>query len=343
MKPIRIFALIIVIAISFSGCRARDSRSSSGPADPGATNSVSPGVLEGLESGAERAASDARENVSENDNALSAHDKAPEEIIEPEDSDLLNPRNNSVITESSVIAAMSTDFSQIGAHDAEKKGWGPGGPTDKQGRPDGAMIYQEKYGEYDAFFIGPSAGNKIYLTFDEGYENGYTAKILDTLKAKNVRAVFFLTLPYAQSEPQLIKRMIDEGHTVGNHSSAHKSFPDLPLMEAAKDIVRLHEYMKENFGYEMALFRPPMGEFSEQTLALAQSLGYKTVFWSFAYRDWLVDEQPLTAEALTKALSLSHPGAIYLLHAVSQTNAEILDEYIDNMRTKGYEFSEWNL
>jgi peptidoglycan-N-acetylmuramic acid deacetylase len=237
---------------------------------------------------------------------------------------------------------MSADFSEIGALDAEKKGLGPGGPTDSAKRPDGATVYQSAYGKYGALFIGANQP-KVYLTFDEGYENSYTASILDTLKEKNAKAVFFVTLPYAKSEPALIKRMIEEGHTLGNHSAKHLSFPDMPLMEAARDILTLHDYMLANFGYKMWLFRPPMGEFSEQTLALAQSVGYKSVFWSFAYRDWLVDEQPLTIEALANVSEKCHPGAIYLLHAVSQTNAEILGEAIDTIRGQGFEVAGWDI
>jgi peptidoglycan-N-acetylmuramic acid deacetylase len=236
---------------------------------------------------------------------------------------------------------MSTDFEQIGALPADKLGWGPGTNGDGDGRPYGALDSQEKYGKYDAYYIAPNSG-KIYLTFDEGYENTYTASILDTLKEKNVKAVFFITYPYATSQPDLVRRMVAEGHIVGNHSTGHLSFPDMPLQEAADDITKLHEYVKANFGYTMTLFRPPMGEFSERSLALAQSLGYSSIFWSVAYRDWEVDNQPLTIEAMDTLLSRCHPGAIYLLHAVSQTNAEILGEFIDNVRAKGFEFTRFD-
>lgn len=229
--------------------------------------------------------------------------------------------------------------SQTGAQglDTTKLGWGPGGPVDENNRPDGATVYQEKYGQYAADFIRENNQN-IYLTFDEGYENGYTDDILDTLKEKGVQAVFFVTMPYVQSEPELVQRMIDEGHIVGNHSVNHPSFPDLSAEECRQEIMELHDYVKENFGYEMSLFRFPMGEFSEADLKVVQDLGYRSVFWSFAYRDWLVDEQPDPQEAIATIEDKCHPGAIYLLHAVSETNAQILGQVIDDLRGEGYVF-----
>lgn len=229
--------------------------------------------------------------------------------------------------------------SQTGAQglDTTKLGWGPGGPVDENNRPDGATVYQEKYGQYAADFIRENNQN-IYLTFDEGYENGYTDDILDTLQEKGVQAVFFVTMPYVQSEPELVQRMIDEGHIVGNHSVNHPSFPEISFEECQQEIMELHDYVKENFGYEMSLFRFPMGEFSEADLKVVQDLGYRSVFWSFAYRDWLVDEQPDPQEAIATIEDKCHPGAIYLLHAVSETNAQILGQVIDDLRGEGYVF-----
>lgn len=229
--------------------------------------------------------------------------------------------------------------SQTGAQglDTTKLGWGPGGPVDADNRPDGATVYQEKYGQYAADFIRENNQN-IYLTFDEGYENGYTDDILDTLKEKGVQAVFFVTMPYVQSEPELVQQMIDEGHIVGNHSVNHPSFPEISFEECQQEIMELHDYVKENFGYEMSLFRFPMGEFSEADLKVVQDLGYRSVFWSFAYRDWLVDEQPDPQEAIATIEDKCHPGAIYLLHAVSETNAQILGQVIDDLRGEGYVF-----
>jgi len=133
--------------------------------------------------------------------------------------------------------------------------------------------------------------------------------------------------------------MIDEGHTIGNHSVHHYSMPTLDINTCRKEITEEHDYIKEKFNYEMYLFRPPMGEFSEQSLAITQSCGYKTVLWSYAYADWNPDRQMEPSKALSKITEAVHPGAIYLLHSVSKTNCEILGEFIDNVKALGYEFS----
>ena len=242
--------------------------------------------------------------------------------------------------EESVSPTMSTDFAEIGALNGEALGWGPGGPVDSENRSQGAVAYQEKYGKYDAYFIAPSS-EKIYLTFDEGYENGYTADILDTLKEKGVHAVFFVTLPYVKAQPDLVQLMIDEGHTVGNHSNKHITYPSLSLEEAKEDLMSLHQYMLDTYQYKMSVFRFPEGNFSEQTLALVQSCGYKSLFWSFAYQDWYTDNQPNPSDALNSMLNKAHPGAIYLLHAVSSTNAQVLGDFIDGMQEKGYVFADF--
>lgn len=209
---------------------------------------------------------------------------------------------------------------------------------DRENRPTSCLTFQERYGKYDVYFIG-EAQNTVYLTFDEGYENGYTEQILDILKEKRCPAVFFVTLPYAEEHPELIRRMIDEGHAVGNHTMNHPSMPGISLKEAREEICGLHEYIREQFDYEMTLFRPPRGEWSERTLALTQQLGYSTVFWSFAYEDWVEENQPPQAEALEKTVGSVHDGAIYLLHAVSATNTAILGDFIDEVRQDGYTFA----
>ena len=219
----------------------------------------------------------------------------------------------------------------------EKLGWGQGVQLDEKNRPYGSLNYQEKYGIYDAYFIGEEEP-VIYLTFDEGYENGHTASILDTLKEKNVKAIFFVTLDYIKAEPELIQRMIDEGHVVGNHSDKHPSFPDVSVERCEQEITNVHNYMLEQYDYEMTLFRAPAGEFSERVLAQVQSLGYKSIFWSYAYKDWEVDNQIGTQQAYEKVTGALHPGAIYLLHAVSSDNDAILGDFIDYAREQGYTF-----
>lgn len=220
-------------------------------------------------------------------------------------------------------------------------GYGQGVIVDNENRPQGAIDFNERYSKYNAIAMSKSSNDKkktIYLTFDQGYENGYTAKILDILKKKKVKATFFILQDYAERNPELVKRMIDEGHTVGNHSVSHPSLPKLSIEEAKKEIMGLHNYVKEKFGYEMTEFRPPRGEFSERILQLVNECGYKTVMWSFAYEDWDVDNQPDTVKALEKVTKARHNGAIYLLHSVSETNTKILGDFIDNLKKDGYSF-----
>lgn len=222
--------------------------------------------------------------------------------------------------------------------------YGHGSNTDENNRPDGATMYQEKYGDtYNAIFIKEADEKKIYLTFDEGYEYGYSESILNTLKEKNVKAVFFVTKPYAVADPELVQRMIDEGHTVGNHSVNHPAngLPSETIDEQTNEVMETHEYVKENFGgYEMHYFRFPAGKFSEQSLAIVNNCNYTSVFWSFAYYDYDVNNQPDQTASLQKLMDKLHPGAVYLLHAESETNAAILGQFIDDARAAGYEFAQ---
>ena len=216
--------------------------------------------------------------------------------------------------------------------------WGPGHQMDSQNRPTACVQLQKKYEKDGGLFLRSAEEKKVYLTFDEGYENGYTAKILDVLKEKQCPAVFFVTMSYVKKNPNLIRRMIDEGHVVGNHSTTHpdKGMPSLTSEAMVKDITELHNYVVENFNYQMTLFRPPAGLFSERSLEIAKELGYTSVLWSFAYDDWHADKQPDPATSLSKVTSAVHPGAIPLLHAVSSTNTQILGQVIDSWRSDGY-------
>lgn len=208
-------------------------------------------------------------------------------------------------------------------------------------RPTEPLRFQNAYGNrWNTLSIDSSGEKSIYLTIDEGYENGYTAKILDTLKAKNVKAVFFVTLEYVQSRPDLVRRMIDEGHVIGNHSSTHpaKGMPSMSLEKQYEDIEKLQNVLRNQFHYEMTLFRYPAGIYSEQSMALINEMQMKSVFWSFAYGDYDPSSQPSAATALNKLNSSIHPGAVYLLHAVSSTNSNILGTFIDQARSEGYTF-----
>ncbi len=215
--------------------------------------------------------------------------------------------------------------------------YGPGSSVDEFNRPYSSINYQSKYGSYDAYFIVPEEEKNIYFTFDLGYEyNNNTNRILDILKEKNVKAVFFPTLSFVKNNPETIQRIIDEGHELGSHSTNHYSMPTVELDVMRDELMIIHDYVLEHYGVKMHLFRPPQGHFSYRSLALTQSLGYKTVIWSFAYKDYDTANQPAYDEALAKATNAAHPGALYLLHAVSNTNVDILPALIDNLRAQGY-------
>jgi peptidoglycan-N-acetylmuramic acid deacetylase len=237
-----------------------------------------------------------------------------------------------LLSANTASAAQENDFTHL---PNKKIGWGLGSETDERNRPLDAIKANKDFKSFGGVFIGPREP-VIYLTFDEGYENGCTPAILDTLKAKNVRATFFVTYDYCKKVPELVRRMIDEGHTIGNHSYSHPSFPDCSVEKMQSEIMKLHDHVKQTFGYEMNLIRFPMGEFSQRSLAVAQDLGYTSVFWSFAYMDWNVNSQPDPAASLAKIKSATHPGAIVLLHAVSRTNAEILGAAVDYWLSEGY-------
>lgn len=269
-----------------------------------------------------------------------------EETITPEGAK--EPDVNQNITSPKPVTKPTLDYgskfayNQLMALDNKSNGYGQGTAVDDKNRPTGAMNVQNKYGKYDFYCIMPESKN-IYLTFDLGYEyEKLTLNILDTLKAKNVKAIFFVTKSYCKNKwhdnTAFVRRIIDEGHVLGNHTLNHPHTPTLSLENMHNELMGMHDYIKTNFGYEMSYYRPPYGEYSERSLALAQSLGYKSFNWSFAYYDYDTAKQPDRTEALNKMVDSLHPGAIYLLHAVSRTNAEVLGEFIDKAQEKGYTF-----
>ena len=198
--------------------------------------------------------------------------------------------------------------------------------------------YQQILEENGGICLGDAETKDIYLTFDEGYEAGYTEQILDILKENDVKATFFLTAHYVNTQEELVKRMIDEGHIIGNHTVNHKSMPSLSEEEIRKEVLDLHQAVYEKFGYEMKYIRPPQGEFSERTLKITNSLGYKTVMWSFAYEDWNEAKQPDEEKSKQKILDNLHNGEIMLLHGNSKTNTSILDSVIKETKNMGYTF-----
>ena len=195
--------------------------------------------------------------------------------------------------------------------------------------------------KYDAVYLGDTKEKVLYLTFDAGYENGCTEKILDALKKHNAPAAFFLVGNYIQQNGDLVRRMVNEGHTVGNHTMHHPDMSKISVQSAfQKELTDLEALYREVTGQEMQKFyRPPQGTYSESNLQMAKALGYKTVFWSLAYVDWQNDKQPSAEYAFSKLLPRTHNGAVVLLHSTSTTNAEILDELLTKWEQMGYRFA----
>ena len=218
----------------------------------------------------------------------------------------------------------------------KSENWGLGFGT--EGKPPTGNASAEELKKYDAYFIGDTTQNTIYLTFDCGYENGNTEPILDALKKHDVKATFFVVGNFLETSPEIVKRMIAEGHTVGNHTYHHLDMSAISSMDAFKketqDVENLFEQIT---GTPITKFyRPPQGKYNIENLKMAQELGYHTFFWSLAYVDWYQDKQPTKDEAFGKLLKRIHPGAIVLLHSTSSTNAQILDELLTKWEEMGY-------
>lgn len=208
-----------------------------------------------------------------------------------------------------------------------------------EGQPPAAPLGRDALAGLDAYYLGDPRGRVLYLTFDAGYENGCTAAILDTLAEHNVKAAFFLVGHYMQTNPDLVRRMAAEGHTVASHSMHHPDMTKLSEAEFAAELTALEELYREITGGELAKFyRPPQGLYSEENLKTAQRMGYSTIFWSLAYADWDNANQPAPRYALEKLLPRTHPGAIILLHSTSATNAAVLDELLTKWEEMGYRF-----
>ncbi len=237
-----------------------------------------------------------------------------------------------------VVLAFAIIMAVTGTASYALEGWGV--HFENPGQPPVGNATSEYLEKYNAHYLGDVNQKKIFLTFDAGYEAGYTPKILDTLKKHDVKAAFFLVGNYLKTEPDLVRRMCDEGHIVGNHTFRHPDMSRISELSAfKKEIEELETLYKETTGHEIARFyRPPEGKYSEKNLGHANELGYKTVFWSLAYRDWMRDSQPSRKQAFEKLLPRIHPGAIVLLHSTSKTNADILDELLTIWKSEGYEF-----
>jgi peptidoglycan-N-acetylmuramic acid deacetylase len=218
----------------------------------------------------------------------------------------------------------------------QKIGWGIKRNTNHE-QPDLGSKNKQLMDKYQAMAIGNKEKKYVYLTFDEGYEAGYTPKILEVLKQNEVKATFFITAHFLNTQPDLVKQMIEEGHIVGNHTVNHKSMPDLSNEQIQKEVMELHTAIYQKFNYEMKYIRPPKGEFSERTIQYTNTLGYQTVMWSLAYDDWEEAKQGREEYGKKKVLDNIHPGAIILLHGTSKDNSNILDACIKEIKQMGYE------
>lgn len=240
--------------------------------------------------------------------------------------------------ETETTAPTANDSADAAALSNEKKGWWI---KRKENNEQSEAQNEINLAKYDAFYVDTKNKDKkvMYLTFDCGYDNGYTEPMLDILKKHKAYAIFFVTQTYIRDNVEIVKRMKKEGHLVGNHTVKHKSMPDLSERDIKEELITCADYCKEATGYEMDPYvRPPMGEYSERTLQICKNLGYKTVFWSMAYLDYEVDNQPGSDFVIDHFEKYYHNGAIPLLHNVSKSNAEALDTVLTNLEKKGFTF-----
>lgn len=240
-------------------------------------------------------------------------------------------------TNKNVLTSTTINGIEIESLDNKKIGWGIK-RNDNHEQPDVGNVNRKILDKYQGLYMGNKERKLVYLTFDLGYEAGYTPKILEVLKQNEVKATFFITAHYVNTQPDLVKQMIDEGHIIGNHTVNHKSMPSCSLETIKKEVMDLHSAIYDKFGYEMKFIRPPKGEYSERTVAYTNTLGYTSVMWSFGYDDWDEKKQGREKYGKKKILDNVHNGEIMLLHATSKDNANILDDVIKEIKNMGYEF-----
>ena len=237
------------------------------------------------------------------------------------------------------VASPASAPAAVEAVEASAANWGLSFPT--EGQPPAGNASVEELAQYDAYYLGDTSKKVIYLTFDCGYENGCTEKILDALKKHHAPAAFFVVGHMLESAPDIVRRMAAEGHIVGNHTFHHPDMSSISSQSAfQQELDSLAALYRETTGQELSRFyRPPQGKYSVDNLKQAQALGYRTVFWSLAYVDWYADDQPTPEQAYAKLLPRIHDGAIVLLHSTSSTNAEILDDLLTKWEEMGYQFA----
>ena len=237
-----------------------------------------------------------------------------------------------------VLAAVALAVSIFSRQALETGSWGLSFRT--EGAPPVGPAGTAQLKRFDAVYLGDTSKKVLYLTFDAGYENGCTEKILDALKKHNVKAAFFLVGNYLEQNADLVRRMVEEGHIVGNHTMHHPDMSKISDPAAfEKELSGLEDLYQQITGKEMPkYYRPPQGIYSEDNLRMAKEMGYKTVFWSRAYVDWNNDAQPTAEQAYSKLLPRTHNGAVVLLHSTSKTNAQILDDLLTKWEAMGYTF-----
>ena len=247
-------------------------------------------------------------------------------------------KRDSWILALAIFVALMVGMSQLVQPVVPTGAWGLS--FQQAGQPPTGPAAVQQLKQLDAAFLGDTSEKVLYLTFDAGYENGCTAQILDVLKKHQVPAAFFLVGNYLEKNPDLVRRMVAEGHIVGNHTMHHPDMSKLTDKEAfAKELTDLEALFRQVTGKELPkYYRPPQGLFSAENLKMAQELGYQTVFWSLAYVDWNNDSQPTADYAFEKLLPRTHNGAVVLLHSTSRTNAQILDELLTRWEEMGYRF-----
>ncbi|MBQ3425930.1 MAG: polysaccharide deacetylase family protein [Clostridia bacterium] len=231
------------------------------------------------------------------------------------------------------VSSTAADYDTLSG---DGRGWGF---VKKKGAPPDILKAETELLErYNGRYLDTCGEKLLYLTFDEGYENGFTAPILDVLKRTETPAAFFVTGQYLEGQRELIQRMIDEGHIIGNHTVNHLNLPKQPVKTVQSELTGLNEKCRELYGYDMIYMRPPEGEISERVLAITNDLDMRTVMWSFAYKDWDVNVQRGADYAYSSVMPYLHPGAVILLHAVSSDNASALERIITDAIAQGYEF-----
>lgn len=247
-------------------------------------------------------------------------------------------RKDIAIIFGALAAAVILMIAQLSKGAVTASSWGLS--FSKEGQTPSGPASIQQLQALDAAFVGNTEEKVLYLTFDAGYENGYTEQILDVLKKQNVKAAFFLVGDYLERNGDLVRRMVEEGHIVGNHTASHPDMSKISDKDGfAKELKEVEDLFREITGKELPKFyRPPQGIYSQSNLEHAQALGYKTVFWSLAYADWDNNKQPTRDYAFSKLMPRTHNGAVILLHATSKTNADILDELLTTWKNQGYRF-----